>query len=537
MSYIVTARKWRPKVFSDVIGQQHVTETLKNAIKNNQVGHAYLFSGPRGVGKTTVARIFAKALNCENGPKEEPCNECSICSGIQQGTSMDIQELDGASHNSVNDIRDLIANVGYHSSECLYKMYIIDEVHMLSDSAFNALLKTLEEPPSNVIFIFATTEPQKIPATVISRCQRYDFHRLSVHDIAGKLKNISESDGIKIDEESVLLIARRATGAMRDAESILEQLKASRGSMITVSDVNEVLGIADSEIFFSIIEKCHENNARGAIEIFNTYFDEGGDLKEFLEGLLGHLRNLLYAFFDNGLEHVFLTTEMKTKLKEQSGWFNQNDIIRMIQYVTDVETSLAYAVIPVLRVEVALTRIATMETTIQLKDLFEKLGGETIRKESENDAMVANIADKPKPEQKTEDTNTEQKTDCLNIAPDFESVSKSWNEIITRVSAVIPAIGPSLSKASPHSLEKGTLTISFNSESTFHLKTVESDLDKIEDLFGAIVGTPIKLKCIEKKTKAKKKRVSEQDDLIAREPIIKDIIEGFGGDFQELRGE
>ncbi|MCD6308398.1 MAG: DNA polymerase III subunit gamma/tau, partial [Candidatus Latescibacteria bacterium] len=248
MSYIVTARKWRPQLFRDVISQRHVTETLRNAITSDRVGHAYLFSGPRGVGKTTVARIFAKALNCVNGPAEEPCNECENCLSIQAGTSMDIQELDGASNNSVDDVRNLIANVGYHASSCRYKMYIIDEVHMLSINAFNALLKTIEEPPPNVIFVFATTEPHKIPVTILSRCQRFDFHRLSAQDIAGKLRMIADSDGIAVDDEPLMLIARRAGGAMRDAESILEQLKSTRGDTISVGDVNEVLGIADRAI-------------------------------------------------------------------------------------------------------------------------------------------------------------------------------------------------------------------------------------------------------------------------------------------------
>ena len=546
MSYIVTARKWRPQFFRDVIGQNHVTETLKSAIKSNQVGHAYLFSGPRGVGKTTVARIFAKALNCEHGPSEEPCNTCSICQSIQAGISMDIQELDGASHNSVEEVRDLIANIGYHSSECRYKMYIIDEVHMLSKDAFNALLKTLEEPPPNVIFVFATTEPQKLPPTILSRCQRYDFHRLSVHDIAGKLRTITKTDGVQIDDASIMLIAHRATGAMRDAESILEQLKASRGEMITVSDVNDVLGIADRDVFFRIIEECHESNARGAVEIFNSFFDEGGDLKEFIEGMLGHLRDFLYARFEGGLEYVILSEDLKTRLKEQSEWFEQNDIIRMIGFITDVETSLSYAVMPVLRIEVALARMATMETTIQLKDLFKRFGEVSTQKISTDTFPAADVQGTSPTELKTTEkvegipidkTVSEDKlsyeTKLLNISPDIDSISKSWKEIASRVGTVKPAIGPSLSLAVPESFKNGKLILGFNADDEFHMKTIESNSNKIEEIIGAFLGTKVKLKCSVRRTDIEKKKNSETDDLIAREPIIGSIIEYFDSEINE----
>jgi len=289
MSYEVFARKWRPQVFQDVIGQEHITQTLVNAIKTDRLAHAYLFSGARGVGKTSVARILAKAINCHEGQPGVPCNRCHSCVEITNGSSVDVQEIDGASNRGIDEIRELRENIKYMPSSSKFRVYIIDEVHMLTLPAFNALLKTLEEPPAHVKFIFATTEPHKVPVTILSRCQRFDFKRIPLKKILDQLEKIAMEEEIKISKSALTLIGREAEGSMRDAESLLDQVVSFAGSTVEDRHITDILGIIDRDLIFETSRAIIEG------EIVDGIYTLGYDIKEFYRVLMDQFRNLLVS--------------------------------------------------------------------------------------------------------------------------------------------------------------------------------------------------------------------------------------------------
>ncbi len=309
--YLVIARKYRPQRFEEVVGQEHITKTLQNALKEGKIGHSYLFTGPRGVGKTSVARILSKALNCEKGVNPEPCNECIHCLEITNGRSQDVLEIDGASNRRIEEIRNLKEGIGYAPLKTRYKVYIVDEVHMLTNEAFNALLKTLEEPPPHTIFIFATTEPYKVPSTIVSRCQRFDFRKLTTREIYEHLKKISEMENIKIQDEAMKMLSERADGALRDAEVMLDQLRSYTEETITENDVKDVFGFIDKTLYSNIMEGVIEKDDRKILQLLEDVFDKGYDLKEFIIGFIEFIRNLFLIKLDVrnpyiiGEEHIY----------------------------------------------------------------------------------------------------------------------------------------------------------------------------------------------------------------------------------------
>ncbi len=376
MSYLVFARKWRPLTFDDVIGQEHITDTLKKAIEKNRVAHAFIFTGTRGVGKTTSARILARALNCEKGPTPNPCGVCTSCKDVLSGASFDVLEIDGASNNSVDDIRELRDNIGYSSMSGKYRIFVIDEVHMLSKPAFNALLKTLEEPPKNVIFIFATTEPQKIPQTIHSRCQRYDFRRIGAEKILERLIYICTAEKINFERSALMLVARKAEGSMRDALSLLDQVYSFCRENLTEKEVRSVLGLVGMEVFERVMDAVAEKNAAPALKLIQEVLVQGFDLQEFIQGLQEHVRNLLFARIPGALESRGIELEADTiqKFEASAKRFSEGDLLRMSEIIKKAEYDLKWSAFPRFVAELMLLKLTYMDSTVSVEQLIKALG-------------------------------------------------------------------------------------------------------------------------------------------------------------------
>ncbi len=374
VSYLVLARKWRPSRFSDLVGQSHVGRTLENAIKQDRVAHAYLFSGPRGVGKTSTARILAAAMNCEKGPTAEPCGKCEPCQDVASGRSLDVIEIDGASNRGIDEIRDLRQNVRYMASAGKRKIYIIDEVHMLTTEAFNALLKTLEEPPAHVLFIFATTRATKLPATILSRCIRFDFKRISTKDIMERLREVIKGEGFEADERSLHLVARAADGGMRDALSLLEQVRAFSGNKLDATEVEEALGVVDEELLFSVSEAARESSPAGALSAVQQLVDRGRDPGDFLLALEEHYRNLLVALVsDNVGEQIDAPEETIERYKSDAAAFEADDLIRSLTLLGEGARDLRNSPRPRLVLEMLLLRLIRMDSTVTIGALMQRL--------------------------------------------------------------------------------------------------------------------------------------------------------------------
>jgi len=371
--FIVTARKWRPLTFNSVVGQEHITTTLKNAIKTGRIHHAYLFCGPRGVGKTTTARILARAVNCLQPVDYEPCNQCTNCEAALNNRSIDIIEIDGASNNSVDDIRTLRENAKYPPSQGKYKMYIIDEVHMLSTSAFNALLKILEEPPSHLLFVFATTEAHKVPATIISRCQRFDFRRMEIPDIVYQLRNIAQKEEINIDEESLITIAKKADGSMRDSQSIFDQVIALCGKNVKYSEMAKSLHLLDEDFFFQLSDAISNKDSAKVFELSQIVISQGYEIQEVLSGLLEHFRNILTVIITKNTKLLSTSKEFEKKYLDISKKLTKSDILRYIHIINNTEQAIKYLPQPRVRFEIALINMAEMDKAIDLKSLIEEI--------------------------------------------------------------------------------------------------------------------------------------------------------------------
>ncbi|MBT3257290.1 MAG: DNA polymerase III subunit gamma/tau [Deltaproteobacteria bacterium] len=373
MPYEVLARKWRPQVFEDVIGQEHITQTLVNAILTGRLAHAYIFGGPRGVGKTSVARIFAKAINCTRGEPGIPCNQCRSCREITAGNSIDVQEIDGASNRGIDEIRELRENAKYMPSASQYRIYIIDEVHMLTLPAFNALLKTLEEPPPHVKFIFATTESHKVPITILSRCQRFDFKRIPLTKIVAYLEKIARHEDVKISTTGLSMIAREAEGSMRDAESLLDQVISFAGQRIEDSQVPEILGIIDRGLIFESSSAVIEGASPRCLAVVEKIYNQGYDIKEFYRALMAQFRNLLISLIAPEGQLIDMSESDKEEIRRQAEMAGEEKLQVVLNFLIAREDGLRFTTYPRLVLETTMIKLCSLGDYLSFGDIMKKI--------------------------------------------------------------------------------------------------------------------------------------------------------------------
>lgn len=429
MSYTALYRKFRPDTFLDVKGQDHIVTTLKNQIRANRIGHAYLFTGTRGTGKTTVAKIFAKTVNCENPTEEGPCGTCQICRAIAAGASMNVIEIDAASNNGVDNIREIVDEVSYSPAQGKYKVYIIDEVHMLSIGAFNALLKTLEEPPSYVIFILATTEVHKLPITILSRCQRYDFKRISIETIASRMQELTAAEHVEVEDRALKYIAKTADGSMRDALSLLDQCIAFHlGDVLTYDKVLDVLGAVDTDVFSRLLRHVLDKDVLGCVTLLEEIIMQGRELTQFVTDFTWYLRNLMLVQSSDNLEDVIdMSTDNLLRLKEESQMLSMSQILRYIRIFSELSGQIRYATQKRIMVEIALVKLCkpSMETSPdalleRIRDVEDKIENGIVVSNAQGSMMGEGPAPAPK-----------QKPQLPKAIPeDVKTIVSQWSTIV-----------------------------------------------------------------------------------------------------------
>lgn len=532
MSYLVFARKWRPQNFDQVIGQEHIATTLKNAISLDRVAHAYLFSGPRGTGKTSTARILAKALNCEKGPCLKPCNVCESCREISDGRSLDVMEIDGASNRGIEQIRQLRENVKFAPAKSRFKVYIIDEVHQITTDGFNALLKTLEEPPAHVKFIFATTQAHKVLPTILSRCQRFDFKPLSNSSIAEKLKRITKAEKLDVAEEALLYIARVSKGSMRDAESILDQLVSFCQGQVQLETITQVLGIVGLEAIVEISQKIIEKKTPEALVLIERIINDGKDLTQLLAGLMEHFRNILIAKIvdsKSAPKLIDLPQEQIMHISEQGKNLTLEEIFYIFNVLVRAQENLRKALSGRVIVEMAVVRLAQRDKISSLEEILSRLTD-----------LEQNLG---RAETAVEDNSAEGNCGSLEAeSPPAATESahppqeENWQELLQAIREKKMFVASYLEMGEISDIKDGMLIIAFAEKYNFYKETLEHADNKklIETEAKAVFGRDLKVKFISKKNSegeipAEEKKPEQSLKKTPTEPIIQSALKVFGG--------
>jgi len=535
MAYTVFALKWRPQDFESIIGQDHIVGTLKNAIQKDRLAHAYLFAGPRGVGKTSTARILAKALNCKEGPTLKPCQKCASCLEINQGRSLDVIEIDGASNRGIDEIRALRENVKFSPTHGKYKVYIIDEVHQITPDGFNALLKTLEEPPDFVKFIFATTHPQKVIPTIISRCQRMDFRRITVIEIIAQLEKIVRQENIVVDKEVLAAVARSSDGSLRDAESVLDQLVSFSKGNISLKDAISVLGMVEQDVLFALTEKIIQKDPSAALKLFNEIIDDGKDPGVFLVNLIEHFRNLMVAKVSQAdAKLVDLPQEICDRLFNQSKLMSLEEIFTAFNILIATQEMTKRLDSQRIPLEISLVRLAHNKLESSSKQSHKPEGSglpSTVQSHKDQqdssgaaNQKITNLSSEKKEQPQQIQAEVVKDAPVSIVAVPLERVKEVWDSIVNNLSKIKMSVSTYLSEGEPTKVQGDLITVAFPKSCSLHKESLERKENKaiVEKAASELCNADLRMHFV--------LSAEIKQNLDARSnPFIKSALEMFGG--------
>ncbi len=564
MTYQVLSLKWRPQTFDDVVGQDHVTQTLKNAFKKDRIAQGYVFTGPRGVGKTTMARLMAKRMNCQSPVDNEPCNKCTNCSEITESRSMDVLEIDGASNRGIDEIRHLRENIKFPPMSAQFKVYIIDEVHMLTNQAFNALLRTLEEPPVHGKFIMCTTDIHKMPATIISRCQRFDFNRISSSIIADRMKHILDVEKIEFDEESVSAISRKADGSVRDALSLLDQVISFAGDKIVFDEISKVLGLIPYDLFFDLTAAIKEKNGQQLVSVLNNIRSLGTPLEDVVNGFNQHLRNLLISTVEGAASTLEMNSELQERYSNDSMNWDRRDLIRISQIFSKMEPEIRRASQPQILFEINLLKMLEMDKSVTIEELLstnpdssgdrkvqyavpEKKSSqidlsvsskktiEHVREEKETVIPAADVkkdgASEKKPEVKSKEVHKESEEP--NESLDMEYIKTNWHQVIEKIGSIKTSVAMVLEQTMPMDLKNRKLDIAVYDQPKFSFDRLERNRSLIENIFEEVFNHPVRMTFLLNEGTQEEIRhelPNASSVPIKGDPVVNRVIELFDGE-------